>query len=267
MGDSKRKQQAKADAEEQAKALVADAIAEHEKLIAADNSKLEHAFVAGHKLLAAKKMILKGKWKEWLAEHWVKPGRSDRTARRYMKLAKNEQTIRAKWPRVAKMDEAVEAGSIRTAEYLISDGDYEDDQDTDSDQNPSGDENQTGAGEDADQSSADATGDEQPKWPYPGHCPSNVLLSFSKQVIGVLDYVSEHEKAEDARTHAAEFVNRIASAGYVLGLKELIDGATCNDILLALGDAQTIWLRTLAKGIADMVVVREARSEKEPKAA
>jgi hypothetical protein len=54
---------------ERAGRLVSEAIAEHKKIVEADQSMLSYAIAAGLKLLAAKEIIGHGRWGEWINEN------------------------------------------------------------------------------------------------------------------------------------------------------------------------------------------------------
>lgn len=72
-------------------AVLAEKIArEHEAATAAAKQGIEHAIAAGELLLEAKEGLKHGEFGPWLAEHCAIP---DRTARLYMRLARNRETI------------------------------------------------------------------------------------------------------------------------------------------------------------------------------
>jgi len=84
---------------------------EHQAVVAAVKSGVEHAMAAGDLLLQAKERAPHGEWGNWLTRHCEI---SDRTARLYMQLAQNREAI-AKRQRVADLTlrEAAEAIAAR----------------------------------------------------------------------------------------------------------------------------------------------------------
>jgi hypothetical protein len=73
--------------------------AEHQEVVAATKSGVEHAMAAGDLLIKAKGQLGHGQWAEWLKRHCEI---SERTARLYMQLAQNRGAI-AKRQRVADL--------------------------------------------------------------------------------------------------------------------------------------------------------------------
>jgi hypothetical protein len=70
--------------------LAARIRSEHEAHTVAMRRSLEHAMAAGELLIEAKAQLKHGQWGPWLAEHCGMP---DRTARLYMRLARNRPII------------------------------------------------------------------------------------------------------------------------------------------------------------------------------
>jgi hypothetical protein len=73
---------------------------EHEAAEAASKSSVEHAIAAGSLLIEAKEQVKHGEWLPWLAANCSVP---DRTARLYMRLARNRAEIEAKSATVADL--------------------------------------------------------------------------------------------------------------------------------------------------------------------
>jgi hypothetical protein len=67
-------------------ALAADIQAAHREIQASAESMAERAIAAGNMLIEAKSALPHGKWNEWLTHH---VGMSDRSARRYMQIARS----------------------------------------------------------------------------------------------------------------------------------------------------------------------------------
>ncbi|MEQ8813532.1 MAG: DUF3102 domain-containing protein [Thalassobaculum sp.] len=74
--------------------------AAHAAVEAAQKQGVEHAIEAGKLLLEAKAAVKHGQWGPWLAEHCTI---SDRTARLYMQVARNEEKLRGKTATVADL--------------------------------------------------------------------------------------------------------------------------------------------------------------------
>ena len=72
--------------------LAARIRAEHEAVCASARATVIHAFNAGAYLLAAKALIPHGHFSDWLLEHCDV---AERTAQRYMQLAKHRETLEA----------------------------------------------------------------------------------------------------------------------------------------------------------------------------
>jgi hypothetical protein len=70
--------------------LAARIRAEHDSAGAAIKRTIEHAIAAGELLLEAKAQLKHGQWMPWLKDHC---GLSDRTARAYMRVAKNKDKL------------------------------------------------------------------------------------------------------------------------------------------------------------------------------
>lgn len=70
--------------------LAARIRAEHEAMSQSLRRGVEHGMAAGKLLVEAKALVKHGQWLPWLKQHC---GMSDRTARLYMQLAKNRETI------------------------------------------------------------------------------------------------------------------------------------------------------------------------------
>jgi hypothetical protein len=102
-----------------AKAFIADAIEEHEKATAADQSKLEYAIAAGEKLLEAKAIFGSHdrKWTKWLEDNCK--AFSQRTAYRYMDFAEHRDAIMNKFATRGKNEDGDDRSSIRWAEELV----------------------------------------------------------------------------------------------------------------------------------------------------
>jgi hypothetical protein len=90
--------------------LGAQVKAQHEASVAASKRLVEHAMVAGDLLIEAKAQLKHGEWLPWLTEHC---SISDRTARLYMRLARNRPEIEAKRQHVADL-------SLRAALELLA---------------------------------------------------------------------------------------------------------------------------------------------------
>ena len=89
--------------------LAARIRAEHEAVCASARATVIHAFNAGAYLLAAKALIPHGHFGDWLSEHCDV---AERTAQRYMQLAKNRETLEAANPSSTTdftLDEAIRA--------------------------------------------------------------------------------------------------------------------------------------------------------------
>jgi hypothetical protein len=86
--------------------------AEHQAVIAAVRSHVEHAMVAGDLLVEAKRQVGHGQWAEWVKRHCEI---SDRTARYYMQLAENRAKVESIRQRVADLTlrQAIKAISVR----------------------------------------------------------------------------------------------------------------------------------------------------------
>ena len=70
--------------------LAARIRAEHDDAKGAIKRGVEHAIAAGALLLEAKEKLQHGQWLPWLEEHC---GLSERSARRYMRLARNKDKL------------------------------------------------------------------------------------------------------------------------------------------------------------------------------
>ncbi|MGH7114466.1 MAG: DUF3102 domain-containing protein [Stellaceae bacterium] len=90
--------------------LAAEIRREHEAAIAATKRGLEHAITAGERLLEAKAHLKHGEWLPWLAAHCAIP---DRTARFYMRFARNRERIEAKSATIADL-------TLRAAAQLLA---------------------------------------------------------------------------------------------------------------------------------------------------
>jgi hypothetical protein len=88
--------------------LAARIRAEHEAVCLAARATLAHAFAAGELLLAAKAQVPHGDWADWLHTHCDV---SERSAQKYMQLARNRVAFEANAPATADltMDEALRA--------------------------------------------------------------------------------------------------------------------------------------------------------------
>jgi hypothetical protein len=89
--------------------LAARIRAEHEAVCASVRATVIHAFNAGAYLLAAKALIPHGHFGDWLGEHCDV---AERTAQRYMQLARNRETLEAANPSLTAdftIDEAIRA--------------------------------------------------------------------------------------------------------------------------------------------------------------
>src|SRR5262245_65637792 len=64
---------------------------EHQKVVAALKTALQHAIAAGHALRACKDTVGHGSWTKWLSDNC--PDIKERTAQGYMWFAKNEEKI------------------------------------------------------------------------------------------------------------------------------------------------------------------------------
>jgi hypothetical protein len=62
----------------------------HEEVVSSMQQSLEHAMDTGEALLEAKSQVKHGEWQAWLWEHCDIP---ERTASRYMRLAKNRSVL------------------------------------------------------------------------------------------------------------------------------------------------------------------------------
>lgn len=80
--------------------LASEINAEHQACMQAAGKAIEHAMRAGDLLSEAKSKCQHGEWQEWLAQNF---DASPRTARAYMRLAENRQTIEAKRQSVATL--------------------------------------------------------------------------------------------------------------------------------------------------------------------
>jgi hypothetical protein len=74
--------------------------AEHEAVIAAVKSGIQHAMAAGDLLIEVKAKVNHGEWQPWLKKHCAF---SERTAQLYMRWAENHAAIEAKAQRVADL--------------------------------------------------------------------------------------------------------------------------------------------------------------------
>jgi hypothetical protein len=83
---------------------------EHEAYVAAVKQSLSRAMAAGEMLIEAKAQLKHGEWRPWLAERCGIP---ERTASRYMKLARNRTTIEAEIGHVADL-------TVRAAVALLT---------------------------------------------------------------------------------------------------------------------------------------------------
>lgn len=79
--------------------LAAEINAEHDAAERHARKAIEHAKVAGERLLLAKAHVQHGQWLPWLAAHC--PAIAERTARAYMRLARNWATLETKTATVA----------------------------------------------------------------------------------------------------------------------------------------------------------------------
>ena len=75
--------------------------AEHQAAERTARTALDHARAAGEKLLLAKAQVDHGQWLPWLSAHC--PGLADRTARAYMRLARNWAQLTLKTATVADL--------------------------------------------------------------------------------------------------------------------------------------------------------------------
>jgi hypothetical protein len=64
---------------------------EHGLALEAGNTMIGHAIRAGEALLAAKQLIRRGEWEDWLAENFV--GRSIISAQQYMRIARHKHVV------------------------------------------------------------------------------------------------------------------------------------------------------------------------------
>jgi hypothetical protein len=92
---------------------------EHEAYVAAVKQSLSRALAAGDMLIEAKAQLKHGEWLPWLAERCGIP---ERTASRYMKLARNRATIEAEIGHVADL-------TVRAAVALLTPDDPDDEAD------------------------------------------------------------------------------------------------------------------------------------------
>jgi hypothetical protein len=90
--------------------LAAGIQAEHQATAASLRRGLEHAVAAGELLVEAKALLRHGEWLAWLQDHCAL---SDRTARLYMRLARNRSEIEQQIGNVADL-------SVRGAVALIA---------------------------------------------------------------------------------------------------------------------------------------------------
>jgi Protein of unknown function (DUF3102) len=88
--------------------LAARIRAEHEAVCTAARTTLAHAFAAGELLLAAKEHVAHGYWADWLHAHC---DISERSAQKYMQLARHRTAFEANAPTTADLtiDEALRA--------------------------------------------------------------------------------------------------------------------------------------------------------------
>ena len=91
--------------------LAAQINAAHENACSSVRTALEHAREAGDLLLEAKRQLGHGAWLRWLRQHCTAV--SERTAQKYMQLARELPRLTAKAPRVADL-------SLREAIHLVS---------------------------------------------------------------------------------------------------------------------------------------------------
>ena len=86
--------------------LAARIRAEHNAVAAAARATLQHAFRVGELLLEARKLVDHGQWADWVCEHCKI---SERTAQKYMQLARHPEVLEAKAPLTADLtiDEAL----------------------------------------------------------------------------------------------------------------------------------------------------------------
>jgi len=89
--------------------LAAKIRVEHDGAATAAKRGLEHAIAAGELLVEAKSKLQHGQWLPWLDEHC---GMSDRTARAYMRLARNKD-------RLGEIGSVADL-SLRSALYVLS---------------------------------------------------------------------------------------------------------------------------------------------------
>ena len=80
--------------------LAAEIRRAHTESCRASASALERAVLAGERLIEAKGHLAHGEWLPWLKEHCDLPAR---TARQYMRLARNKEAIEAKTATVANL--------------------------------------------------------------------------------------------------------------------------------------------------------------------
>ena len=90
--------------------LATEINAEHEAALAAISRGMAHALKAGDLLLEAKASVPHGQWAAWLADN---TGLSERTAQRYMQIARERPQLEAKTATVADL-------TIRAACELIA---------------------------------------------------------------------------------------------------------------------------------------------------
>jgi len=90
--------------------LAAEILAEHEGIVRSLKRGLDHAIAAGELLIEAKALLKHGQWLPWLADHCAI---SERTARLYMRLAKNKVRLEGQIGNVADF-------SVRGAVALIA---------------------------------------------------------------------------------------------------------------------------------------------------
>lgn len=87
--------------------LAEEAVSAADAAVRNSRAAVVQAVNAGRLLIAAKAKVEHGQWKQWLEENWQGDGRSERTARNYMELARTDVDV-------------TEADSIRHAMSIMA---------------------------------------------------------------------------------------------------------------------------------------------------
>jgi DUF3102 family protein len=88
--------------------LAARIRAEHEAAVGAQRTSLTHAMAAGDLLIEAKAQLDHGQWLPWLKSCGI----SERTGQRYIRLARNRDTIEAKYDKLSDLSVSAALGLL-----------------------------------------------------------------------------------------------------------------------------------------------------------